>query len=88
MLQGRNLLRQRGRMFWSIRESALVKKCAAALNTVSYRQIAPPKPSLVKEPDISDMMPDWLKERKKRRRREPEGFFAACKRQQDPGFCI
>ena len=25
-LQGRNLLRQRGRMFWSIRESALVKK--------------------------------------------------------------
>ena len=41
------------------------EKSAAALNTVSYRQIAPPKPSLVKEPDISDMMPDWLKERKK-----------------------
>lgn len=63
------------------------EKSAAALNTVSYRQIAPPKPSLVKEPDISDMMPDWLKERKKQKKRTGR-LFAACKRQQDPGFCI
>mgnify|MGYP000366305030 CR=1 FL=1 len=51
------------------------EKSAAALNTVSYRQIAPPKPSLVKEPDISDMMPDWLKERKKAEEENRKAFL-------------
>ena len=41
------------------------EKSAAVSAEGSYRQIAPPKPSFVKEPDISDMMPEWLKERKK-----------------------
>ena len=41
------------------------EKSAAVSAAGSYRQIAPPKPSFVKEPDISDMMPEWLKERKK-----------------------
>lgn len=36
-LQGRNLLRQRGRMFWSIRESTLVKKCGS----FKYCQLPP-----------------------------------------------
>ena len=54
-------------MYWSSRESRPRRKKSAAALTAegSYRQIAPPKPSLVKEPDISDMMPEWLKERKK-----------------------
>ncbi len=47
---------------------------AAASAAVSYRQIAPPKPSFVKEPDISDMMPEWLKERKKAEEENRKAF--------------
>ncbi len=50
------------------------ERSAAASSAVSYRQIAPPKPSLVKEPDISDMMPEWLKERKKAENENQKAF--------------
>ena len=51
-----------------------LQRPAAASAAVSYRQIAPPKPSFVKEPDISDMMPEWLKERKKAEEENRKAF--------------
>ena len=50
------------------------EKSAAVSAEGSYRQIAPPKPSFVKEPDISDMMPEWLKERKKAEEEKLKAF--------------
>lgn len=50
------------------------ERLAVAAAADSYRQIAPPKPSFVKEPDISDMMPEWLKERKKAEEENRKAF--------------
>ncbi len=55
-------------------EQSVPERPAAASAAVSYRQIAPPKPSFVKEPDISDMMPEWLKERKKAEEENRKAF--------------
>ncbi len=55
-------------------EQSVPERPAASSAAVSYRQIAPPKPSFVKEPDISDMMPEWLKERKKAEEENRKAF--------------
>lgn len=55
-------------------QPAATERSAAASAVGSYRQIAPPKPSFVKEPDISDMMPEWLKERKKAEEENRKAF--------------
>ena len=61
-------------MYWNSRSFLQRKNPRLFLPEESYRQIAPPKPSFVKEPDISDMMPEWLKERKKAEEEDLKAF--------------
>jgi len=73
-LQDQSPLKQGDKMYWNTISSLLLKDRLWRQQPTVTRQIAPPKPSFVKEPDISDMMPEWLKERKKAEEENRKAF--------------